>query len=284
VIHQRKQKKTTQLFFGAKKKMSLKIALTTITYNDRPTLPLVVKQVLAHTNVEKVTWYILMQNCTDVFAQQIVALCENRIKLVLVRFKKNLGLSKAMSYAIKLTTEFQYVLNIEDDWVLLHKRIPDKDWLQTCIRFMDTNPCVSTIFLRAYATDREKWQYGWTRTIPYVCHKHKNNFNYAEKIQHADKISFATTVTFQHIPDFLFTFNPCFVRNLDYHRTAYPLPVFDLDQKINISENKDWGCCEALTMEKTRHLTTYWFNEGIFGHYEDWFSSPTAAETYATSS
>jgi hypothetical protein len=45
---------------------------------------------------------------------------------------------------------------------------------------------ISTIALRKYGNEREKWQYGWSRTIPYICHTHKNNFNYQSKLQDTD--------------------------------------------------------------------------------------------------
>lgn len=216
------------------------------------------------------TWYFVMQNCSDAFANEILELCRNRVDVVLARFPSNLGLSKAMSCAIKLAAHAEFVLNIEDDWVLLDTHVPNDEWLQTCLTTMHTTPDLSTIFLRAYNTDLEKWQYGWTRTIPYRCHKHTDNFNFASKVAPMPRVSEQKGCSFRRIPDFLFTFNPCLVRNADYHKTAYPLPVFAQDQKAE-THSADWGNCEALTMEKTRHLLTFWLNEGVFGHYEDWF-------------
>jgi len=72
----------------------------------------------------------------------------------------------------------EYVIHLEDDWFLVGK----KNWLTTCIKFMDDNKDVSTIALRKYGSEKEKYDYGWTRTIPYVCHEHKDNFDYQNKL------------------------------------------------------------------------------------------------------
>jgi len=267
-VHQQNTKKNFFYF----DKMSNKFALTTVCYNSRFTLPLVIDDFLTQTSLpENTSWYVLLQNCSDEFCNKIVDLCKKRVRLVLVRFEDNLGLSKAMSYVIALTKNFEYVLNIEDDWILLHTHVPNKNWLKDCMEFMELNTHVSTLALRAYNTDAEKYQYGWTRTIPYRCHEHKDNFNYQAKMSESKVIEFKEGLTFREIPHFLFTFNPCLVRNADYHKTAYPLPVFALDQKKE-SHSADWGSCEALTMEKTRHLTTYYLNQGLLGHAEDWFA------------
>src|SRR5437867_2774678 len=98
-------------------KMSL--CLTTVTYNDRPTLKKVVSAVLEQTEFPPNTkWYFVMQHCTDEFAQEIVELCKGKVALVVIRFAENIGLSKAMRFIIEQTKYFEYVLNVEDDWIL----------------------------------------------------------------------------------------------------------------------------------------------------------------------
>lgn len=247
------------------------LAITTVTYNDRKTLPFVVAEFLHQTKVPKDTvWYFVLQNCSDAFADKIKELCREFVTCVIVRFDQNLGLSKAMSYIIKLTEAFRFTLNIEDDWVLLKERVPNLFWLENCLEVMEKEPGLSTIFLRAYNNAKEKWQYGWTRTIPYRCHKYRNNFNYEAKVNTKPKLHEKDGCFYREVENMLFTFNPCLVRNKDYQETAYPLPVFPKDQKAD-GQNADWGNCEALTMERTRHLLTYWLNEGVFGHHEDWF-------------
>jgi len=256
--------------------MDSTLALTTVTYNDRFTLPKVVTAFFNGTNVPAETkWYMVLQNCSDDFANEIIELCKDKITLVMIRFAKNIGLSKAMTYVIEQTKYFKYILNIEDDWILLPCQRKDKDWLTTCVSFMEEQKHTSTIFLRAYANDKEKKQYGWTRHIGYVNHCFPDNFNYCQKMKEANTTIEHKNNDFALIPKFLFTFNPCLVRNEDYHKCVYPLRQYSQDQK-DPNHNGQWGYCEALAMEKTRHLYTYWFNEGIFGHHEDWFPEEIA--------
>jgi len=90
-------------------------------------------------------------------------------------------------------------------------------------------------------------------------------------------------IIFQHIPYFLFTFNPHLRRNADYYRCGvFPLPEYsDISTRqsewklTGNGDAKNWGWCEALSMEKTRDLVTYNVGSGIFGHYEDWVDALT---------
>ena len=76
-------------------------------------------------------------------------------------------------------------------------------------------------------------------------------------------------IMFAHIKFFLFSNNPLLIRNADFHQKGvYPIPVFAKDSKAEGS-NTHWGYCEAVMMERTRDLTTFRFNEGIFFHDED---------------
>ena len=68
----------------------------------------------------------------------------------------------------------------------------DKNWLTNSIEQLNKNfrgslKCqkeggISTISLRAYGSEKEEYKYGWSRTIPYFCHKYNDNFNYKNKI------------------------------------------------------------------------------------------------------
>lgn len=261
-----------------------KLAFTTVTYNNRPSLIKVVRQLLCQTVFKQpITWFMALQNCTDKFEQEILAVFQELqpkgVTLVICRFQRNLGLSKAMSYLIERTKRFEFTLNIEDDWILLDSHVLSPHWLAANLQFLETHTDVSAVFLRAYVGQKDKKQYGWTRTIPYRCHQFTDNFNYEEKMQQEIEIVKETQADgienkFQLIPGFLFTFNPMLVRNHDFHRHVYPLPQFTNDQK-DPQFQANWGCCEALVMERTRKagLRTFWFNQGIFGHDEDFFPS-----------
>lgn len=252
------------------------LALTTVTYNDRATLLLVIEEFLCHTKLDKpVCWYMALQNCSDAFVSRVVAQFNGakNVTLVIARFQANIGLSKAMSYLIEQTKYFRYTLNIEDDWILLGKKQPiHPNWLAASLSFLESNPHATAVFMRAYAGAQDKRQYGWTRTIPYRNHQFRDNFNYEARMAETnDKQSHGGHV-FQLIPNFLFTFNPMLVRNSDYHKHVYPIPILSNDQK-DPKYQANWGCCEALVMEKTRvaGLKTYWIDTGVFGHHEDFY-------------
>ena len=245
------------------------LAFTTVTYNDRATLPRVISAVLATTEFPEGTkWYFILQNCQSTFCDNIVQLCKGKIEAVLICFANNIGLSKSMAFVIEQTKYFDYILNVEDDWQALATHVPNKQWLLTSLRFLEEQKNVSIIFLRAYSGDAEKFQYGFTRVIPYVCHKHKDNFNYQAKLETAEKIKYAENITYVHIENMLFTFNPALFRNSDLHKYVCPIPIFDLDSKAK-GNNANWGGCEAYLMERTRDLKSMWLNEGVFGHLED---------------
>lgn len=194
--------------------------------------------------------------------------------------EQNLGLSKGNNLLCDLVKEYEYVLNVEDDWTLLPEKMTQcpPTWLTTCLTFLDANRDVSTLFLRKYATAQEKWQYGWTRVISYRDHQYRNqNFNWAAKIKGSD-VKMCGDLKFQHIPTFLFTFNPAIRRNADYYKAnVFPLNEFeDVNRRRNEWKQTQedtivkWGWCESLAMEKHRDLKTYNVQSGCFGHYEDW--------------
>ena len=256
--------------------MEAKLALTTVTYNNRETLLHVVRNFLRNTILSKQTyWYMALQNCSDEFVLRLLkefsAGNAHNLTLVIARFPTNIGLSKAMTYLIEQTKYFDFTLNIEDDWILLDKCCA-QTWLDTSLTFLCTHDDASAVFLRAYANEKDKWQYGWTRNIPYRCHEYRDNFNYETGIQRENVTIEQDGMRFKFIPNFLYTFNPVIAKNKDYHRHVYPIPILTNDQK-DPNFHANWGCCEALVMERTRKagLKTFWLNEGIFGHHEDFF-------------
>lgn len=257
------------------------LAITTLTYNNRDTLLKTIrclKPELSNTH-HQIDWYILLQNCTNEYIEsiknQLVDIPSN-VKVEMLVYKQNLGLSPANNILISKTKDYKYVLHLEDDWISLPlhlqpvKLSPNVSWIDICVEYMENNKDISTILLRSYNNEKEKWQYGWSRTIPYMCHVHKDNFNFEEKMKSVVPVIYKD-IKFTEIPTFLFTFNPCIRRNEDYNKTVFPLPEFNDDQKDE-SHNQHWGWCEAVSMEKIRHLKAVWINEGIFGHYEDWIN------------
>ena len=268
----------------------MSLAITVLTYNNNELLFSTLRHLVENTNFtqEGVEVHILAQCCYQAYIKSLESVCKaydipNKLKFILHTSNENLGVSRGGNLLYERTKHFEYVLNLEDDWVLITQ---DKDWLHKCLcrltnsrkshllngEVNDSKP-LSTIALRKYGSNREKWQYGWTRTIPYRCHINEDNFNYQSKLLDT------CDQQFKEITNFLFTFNPHIRNNKDYlDSNIFPLPEFnDGDSKVEFNENgvkvhdnPNWGNCEALTMEKIRHLRTEWYNEGLFVHFDDW--------------
>lgn len=261
-------------------------AVTTLTCNDRNTIFKTIAAFVLNTDIsKKIDWFIFAQGCSEPFLASLKKLtekieAEKNVQFHLTASEKNLGLSKGSNVLAEQTKDYKYVLNLEDDWILLGKDVTniEKEWLDLCLQFLEEDEKVSTLFLRKYHDSGEKARYGWSKGIPYQCHKHKDNFNWKEKMKGSLKVYYHGII-FQEIPHFLFTFNPCIRRNEDYYNAnVFPLQEFDdvntIKEKWTDSGDKNiphWGWCEALTMEKTYDLTTFNVGAGLFGHFEDWF-------------
>jgi hypothetical protein len=232
--------------------------------------------------------HILLQRCSEEYILTLNNICEelqshNNISIQLHKYDNNLGFSKANNALYELTKDSDYVLHIEDDWILLDSII-SKDWLKACVQILDQKTDISTLILRKYITDQEKYQYGWTRRIIYYYHKHPDNFNYASKLGSPFEYNYNnSTFTWRSLPTFLFTFNPVIRRNCDYiNAGVYPLSEYDQDydeghfyndDNKKIHNAKHWGYCESVAMEKIWHLNSLYLEEGIFVHYDDWKAS-----------
>jgi hypothetical protein len=281
---------------------STKFCLTTLCCNDRKTLFAVLTALSIRTLIpEGTSWFLLLQGCTESFLEQIKQLCAkikinqaNRVNFEFLIYKDNMGLSKAANVLAETTKCFQYVMHIEDDWLCLPHKVTQVNWswLSLCLAFLDSRPDVSTIFLRKYVNAEEKHKFAWTKHAWYKCHVYQDNFNYANKMKLKPKMKFSlatnngntseqTIGSFQEIPTFLFTFNPCIRRNVDYFRVGvFPLGEFqdavskrDQWTLTGYDEAPEWGWCESFAMEKIRDLICFNFEAGIFGHYEDWIST-----------
>jgi len=259
--------------------------ITTLSCNDRKTLIPTIRAFLKETEMpDKWKWWILIQGCSCTYIDEIISYLkslDNNDRFNLLISETNLGLSKGNNILIQATQNYKYILHLEDDWICLPPSITgvSKNWLTTCLQFLDQHPEVSTLFLRKYATPQEKFKFAWNRHIKYKCHKYTDNFNFSKKME-GSPIEYVNEIKFQQIPQFLFTFNPCIRRNEDYFKLGiYPLNEYN--DAITKRENwtltlpKDapyWGWCESLTMEKLRDSITYNVAAGIFGHFEDWIT------------
>lgn len=253
----------------------MNFCVSLLTCNNRNTTEKTIGAFIENTKFNNLDFFVYAQGCTPEYIENLQKIKHPEINFKYIIKEKNIGLTPALNELNSMVKEYKYVLFLEDDWICITK---NKGWLKDSLQLLESNKDISTVFLRKYFDDKEKWHYGWTRTIPYHCHKHKDNFNYEKKMAGSNVVKVGVS-EFQHIPTFLFTNNPCIRRNDDYYRVgAYPFPHYDdiknnRDQWIGpkTSNAPNWGWAEAVTMEKIRDLTAYYIKDGIFGHHEDFF-------------
>jgi len=255
----------------------MSLGVTILTYNNNEVLFSTLRHFYENTDFtpfSNIEVHILAQCCCKSYIKSLETICkaydiQNKVKFILHTTDENMGVSKGGNFLYNQTKKFDFVLQLEDDWILLEN---NRSWLSECHNRISINENISTISLRKYSSDKEKWQYGWSRTIPYMCHQHENNFNYKDKLSETDNPNFTG------IKEFLFTFNPVIRNNRHYEEAeVFPLPEFEdgdtsieIKDGVKIHSNRNWGACEALSMEKIRHLKTELYKEGIFGHFDDW--------------
>jgi hypothetical protein len=278
---------------------SKKFAITTITCNNRDTLFPTIETFCdpernsyfsnkddGQDNISKcdIDWYILLQGCNVEHIKKVTSCTEkydySNLRFILLVSKQNLGLSVGNNKLAAKVKDYKYVLHIEDDWITLDPLVTNvnNNWLETSIQLLDQNPSIATVFLRKF---HDGYNTGlWNQESSYKTFKYDDNGNYKKKMVGSNVIVLHD-IQFQHIPKFLFTFNPAIRRNHMYYQcSVYPLLE---KQDIRVSTNNEtnwkmtqyedvpeWGWCEADAMEKTRDLTSYNLNSGIFGHHEDW--------------
>ena len=270
-------------------KKEIKLAITTITCNNRVTIFPTVETFLDSNRTKfeglSIDWFILLQGCNQDHIEKLDELLENysethpMINFELLVYKKNLGLSKGNNILAEKTKNYKYVLHIEDDWITLTKNVTGSGnhWLKSSMEFMEEHPETSTLFLVKFPNGSK--HKSWNQIVHYNTFKHNDNFDYLRKMRENTKIIMKDDIKYQLITTFLFTFNPAIRRNARY----YACGVYPLLEKEDVrqgDENNwkmtqykdiiDWGWCEADAMEKTRGEITYNVASGIFGHHEDW--------------
>lgn len=254
----------------------MSFVIGTLTFNDRSVLFETINK-LHPFLMDGVDWIIFAQGCTSKYLEQLNELTSNlsNINFHVISQPNNLGLSKGFNRLFMYLKPYEFTLLLEDDWICVADLVTESNWLDGALDFMYNNPHVSTIFLRKYLDKEEKHQFGWSRSIPYMCFNNSNNFNYAQKL--GPIIESKYQVQLREIKDCLFTLNPTIHRTIDYWKCG----VIPLQEYNDVNPSRDncvtttyeddianWGWAEALAMEQTRHLTTFNLNHGIFAHYD----------------
>ena len=249
-------------------------AIATLHCNDRTAFFEVIHSFVRQTDYRNFRWVVFSQGCSYLHNEAIRNTFKSyNIAYDLIEVEENMGWSRGMNGLYKHLQENDYkiIFHLEDDW--LCDEISNPDWLFHCRTYLQTHQDVSTLFLRKYVSDEDKYQYGWTRHIFYRCFVHPCPFNYAEKIKNEPKEEYKSLV-FQKIPNFLYSANPTIFRFQDYmNKGVYPFPEFnDASNKQEYwstttnEEVEQWGFSESISMEKIRDLTCMNVNHGFFYH------------------
>jgi hypothetical protein len=295
-------------------------SITTLCCNDRETLFFVIRTFFINTDVSdiRVYWFLLLQGCSPAFVdaveRELAVWCEEpRVEFRVVHLESNLGLTRGINHmhdcvhADHHSAGCDIFLHVEDDWITLPREITGLGprWLACSLAVMRTMPNVSSVSLRCYATKEEKWQYGFTRNIPYVGHAFAtSNFNYATKLRSPGML--VDGCRFRALPTFLFTLNPV-LRRHSYYVSCGALPLTDTGgvpavpgddvhcpashsatwttaahAQVGGGGGTAWGRSEGLSMECIREGDCLYIGDvgGVMGHHEDWV--PCTDETISS--
>jgi hypothetical protein len=253
--------------------MKNSFVIATLTCNDRMVLFDMINDVCSYTTISDVTWFIYAQGCSAEFINKITDVFRDKpyITLKLATNPINEGYSRGMNAVWNNVKDETFVLFLEDDWRVASD--VNKDWLNTSLELINDNtPKVDIIYLRRYLTDEEKFQYGWTRHIDYIYFEGRKRFNYAEQMENTKQTVYGSN-TFQQIPNFMYTANPCIYRTETYKKCGvFPMIEFQdvHNERAKWSDSshlsKLWGHAEALSMEKTANCFVLYLCDGIFYH------------------
>lgn len=252
-----------------------KVGISTLHCNDRNAIFEVIESFAQQTSSRDFTWVVYSQGCSSQHNEQIrQTFLRFHFQYELIEHAENLGWSRGMNalYDYMGFEKFDYVLHLEDDWIC-HPETNNLDWFDDCCIYLHLHPDVSTLFLRKYISDEDKYMYGWTRNIFYQCFTHPNPFNYHEKIKSESTLSFRS-LSLRRIPEFLYSANPTLFRLKHYqNKKVFPFPEFqDISAKqgewktTTMQDAPQWGFSEAISMEKIRDLTCINVNKGFFYH------------------
>lgn len=254
-----------------------KVAIATLHCNNRVAIFEVIDRVAASLNdTTFFDWVVLSQGCSQKHNEDVRDKMNSYgFRHNILAIPENLGWSKGMNalyHHLYITSRYDFIFHLEDDW-LFEDGISKPNWLLDSCMYLQLNRHVSTMFFRKYVSDEDKYYYGWTRNIPYMCFQHSNSFNYESKIKTEAKVYFRN-LTLRRIPEFLYSANPTLFRLQDYmDKGVIPFPEFqDVSMKqeewktTTMDDAPQWGFSEGLSMEKIRDLVCINVDRGYFYH------------------
>lgn len=153
----------------------------------------------------------------------------------------NLGCSFGVNSANEMVRDYEYVLFIEGDWIMLNGT--DKNWLSDCIKHLDDNPEVDQIYLRRMQSSQETRCFYAT-----VWFSHVSNDKFRETNMHT------------------YTNNPVIRRNSKFYELGV-LPLPSIENEVKGTEQ--WGEAE-IQHENKAQLNSRIYKFGVFGHFDSW--------------
>lgn len=238
-----------------------KFCISTLTHNDVNRdlyLELTITNFLENTIIENIDWYILINGKSDLIEEKLKILIEKykNINFITIKSDINLGVGTGINLLNTYTENYEYVLFIEGDWLLLDEKSTNfnKNWLNECLIFLETNNDIDQIYLRKYLNDIDDRQFGYGYWI-----KNENIL----KIEN----------DFLFLKEKDYTNNPTLRRN----KSFYELNIFPLNEYFDEDNNpteikglRDWGQAEINVGENGKKLKTVYLLFGVFVHIDNY--------------
>ena len=151
----------------------------------------------------------------------------------------NLGCSYGINRINEMTFDYEYVLFLEADWILLPE---NEEWLNECLSCLDEYPNVDFIYLRMFESSYKVRHHGshWA-----LLNLNQNKFRFIDSP--------------------IYTNNPIIRRNARFfEEKVLPLPEIVNETK----ESEHWGDAENSNEDSCRSMVAYYYKFGVFVHYD----------------
>ena len=241
--------------------MGNKFCIATLTHsapNRDKFLRLTIKTFFENTALPKIEWYI---HCNGM-DQSIIDVVHEAKELYSDRatFHFTISENKGVGYGINClneqTIQYEYTLFLEGDWITIPT---DKNWLNGCLNYMESDDLVDQILLRRYLHDVDDRQFGFGYWI------RKDNITLIEN-------------QFLKLKKKEYTNNPHIRRNKRFYEVGiFPLEEFIIDgQPTELKGEANWGQAELKAEPLGYKLHSVYLMMGTMVHcdhfpiYDDW--------------
>lgn len=242
--------------------MDKRFCVATLTHdapNRKKFLKQTIESFLKHTELSPVDWFIAINGSNDSWIElsNELKILYPKVNFTFLFNEKNLGPGGGINSVNKLVKQYQYVLFLEGDWLCLPKSISniDKNWIDTCLQYLENNSKIDQILLRKYLHDVDDRQYGYNYWF-----SNKGDFGIKQSTT-LNNIKFIDLIKKEY------TNNPVIRRNQKF----YDVEIFPLDEyEDEIKGKENWGKAEILAEHKGFKLGSTYMSFGNFVHCDDW--------------